>query len=233
MGTLISREYIDGDVRLGIEVPSGLVDRCDTGDSLAVGGVCLTIVERNANRLLFDVSAETLSATRLGKLESGARVNLERALGASDPMGGHFVTGHVDGIGEVLGVTPEGRSHRVEIEAPKSLSIYITKKGCITVDGVSLTVNDVNGSKFGFNVVPHTWSVTNMQEYAVGTLVHLEVDIISRYVERLMSEREAVPVEEDITPDYLSNRGFAPPLVDNEEEYDGSQGNKARDPDSA
>lgn len=217
-GTLVSRELIDGDALLVVDVPSALAEHSKVGDSVAVNGVCLTVVEQRDSRLQFDVSAETLSKTRLGELEYGSRLNLEPALSASDPVGGHFVTGHVDGLGEVTRIEPDGRSHRVEVEAPESLARYIAGKGCITVDGVSLTVNDVNGARFGFNVVPHTWSATNIQGYAVGTLVHLEVDLIARYLERLMGKRDAVPVEPDITTDFLTRQGFTPPLSDAEDD---------------
>lgn len=217
-GTLASRETVDGDARLEVEVPAGLSERVRDGDSVAINGVCLTVVGRDGNRLRFDVSSETLSATRLGGLDTGARVNLEPSLSASDPLGGHFVTGHVDGVGRVVKVEPDGRSHRIEIEAPESIARYIAQKGSVAVDGVSLTVNDVKGSRFGFNAIPHTWSATNMQGYEKGTLVNLEVDIIARYLDRLMGERDAAAASEDITADFLSNRGFAPPLMDDEDE---------------
>lgn len=217
-GTLVSRDLIQGDARLVVDVPSVLAERTGVGDSVAVNGVCLTVAERRGSQLVFDASAETLSKTRLGHVETGVSLNLEPALSASDPVGGHFVTGHVDGVGEVARVEPDGRSHRLEIDAPESLARYIAGKGCITVDGVSLTVNNVNGARFGVNVVPHTWSVTNMRHYAVGTLVHLEVDLIARYLERLTGERDTVPVKPDITTDFLSKQGFAPPLSDDEQE---------------
>lgn len=217
-GTLVSRELVDGDARLVVGVPSTLAEHTGVGDSVAVNGVCLTVAERRDSRLLFDASAETLSKTRLGRLETGARLNIEPALSASDPVGGHFVTGHVDGVGEVARIEPDGRSHRLQIDAPEALARYIVGKGCITVDGVSLTVNDVSGARFSVNVVPHTWSVTNMQDYAVGTPVHLEADLIARYLERLLGERGAAPAEPDITTDLLSKRGFAAPLSDDEQE---------------
>ena len=221
LGTLVSRELNNGEARLEIDVPAVLADQTGVGDSVAVNGVCLTVVERRGCRLLFDASAETLSKTRLGQLENGARLNLEPALSASDPVGGHFVTGHVDGVGEVTRVQPEGQSHRVEIEAPEALARYIAEKGCISVDGVSLTVNDVKGARFDFNVVPYTWSVTNMQDYSVGTQVNLEVDLIARYLERLMGRRDAAQTEPAITTDFLSKQGFAPPLSDaDQEEYE-------------
>lgn len=218
MGTLISRNTADGDARLEVEVPADLAERINHGDSIAINGVCLTVVERNWNRLWFDVSSETLSATGLGGLEAGTRVNLEPSLSASDPLGGHFVTGHVDGVGKVVKVEPDGRSHRIEVEAPEPIARYIAQKGSITVDGISLTVNDVNDTRFSFNVIPHTWSETNMQSYQTGTSVNLEVDIIARYLERLMGDRDADTASEDITVDFLSKQGFAPPVFDEEDE---------------
>lgn len=219
-GSLASREIVDGDARLAVDVPASLVEQAGVGDSIAVNGVCLTVVERGDGRLLFDVSAETLSRTRLDELAHGACLNLEPALSASDPVGGHFVTGHIDDLGEVTGIEPDGRSHRLQVAAPESLARYIAEKGCIAVDGVSLTVNDVDGARFAVNIVPHTWSVTNMQDYSVGTRVHLEVDLIARYLERLMGGRDATPEEPSITTDFLSKQGFAPPLTDAEQEED-------------
>lgn len=217
-GTLAVQERYGDDLRIGVDVPPEVIGSTNPGDSVAVNGVCLTVSASEGRRLSFDVSAESLSRTRLGELETGSRLNLEPPLSASDPLGGHFVSGHVDGIGEVLSIEPDGRSHRIEVEAPKELARYIVEKGSITVDGVSLTVNEIDGARFGFNVVPHTWSATNMQDYAVGTLVNLEVDIIARYLARLLSDREAAPEESDITTDFLSKQGFAPPLSDDEEE---------------
>lgn len=220
-GTLVGRDRDGGDMRLGVAVPAEIADATKPGDSLAVNGVCLTVSASDGRRLSFDVSAETLAKTRLGELETGSVVNLEPPLAASDPLGGHFVSGHVDGVGKVMSMEQDGRSHRIEVEAPEELGRYIAEKGSIAVDGVSLTVNDVKGSRFGFNVVPHTWWATNMQYYAEGTLVNLEVDIIARYLGRLLSDREAVPEESDITVDFLSKQGFAPPLTEDEaEEYE-------------
>lgn len=226
-GSLASRESFGGDARLIVDVPSGPADGAGTGDSVAVNGVCLTVAERRGGRLVFDVSAETLSKTRFGDLEAGARLNLEPALAASDPVGGHFVTGHVDGVGEVRRIEPDARSHRLEVEAPESLARYIAVKGCITVDGVSLTVNGVDGARFDFNVVPHTWAATNIRDYTPGTLVHIEVDIIARYLERLIGDRGTAPglapgpagaADEGITTDFLSKQGFASPAGDGDED---------------
>lgn len=232
LGTLAHREDAGGDARLGIRVPAGLAGRASAGDSLAVNGVCLTVTGCREEALWFDVSAETLSRSRLGALPPGAVVNLEPSLGASDPLGGHFVTGHVDGVAEVCGLERDGRSWRVEVEAPQSLSRYIAPKGCITIDGISLTINEVAGARFGVNIVPHTWSATNMHTYETGTRVHLEVDIIARYVERLMGGRETPAQEEHITPDLLSRQGFAPPALDDDDGIAGG-GDSPREPDRA
>lgn len=213
-GILVSLESMDGDARLMVDAPPVMAAQTAVGDSIAVSGVCLTVAELRDSRLHFDVSTETLSRTWFGGMEPGTRLNLEPALSASDPVGGHFVTGHVDGLGEVTRLDPDGRSHRLEIAAPESLARYIAAKGCITVDGVSLTVNEVNDARFTVNIVPHTWSVTSMQSYTVGTRVHLEVDLIARYLERLMGGRDEPAVEPDITTDFLSRQGFTPPLSD-------------------
>lgn len=218
VGTLVSRQSFDGDARIVVEVPPGLTERVGEGDSVAINGVCLTVVGRAGNTLQFDVSSETLSATGLGEQETGARLNLEPSLSASDPLGGHFVTGHVDGVGKVVKIEPDARSYRVEIQAPESLARYIARKGSVAVDGISLTVNAVKGSRFGVNAIPHTWSATNMQGYGIGTRVNLEVDIIARYLERLLEDRDAASASEDITTDYLSQQGFSPPVIDEEEE---------------
>jgi len=216
LGTIDSREDTGNDTRLTIEVSDDLAGRVRIGDSVAINGVCLTVTEVRAPRLAFDVSAETLSTTRLGAFRDGAKLNIEPALLAGDPVGGHFVTGHVDGLGDVVSVEPDGRSHRLEVAAPESLERYLARKGCITVDGVSLTVNDVSGSRFTVNIVPHTWSATIVQLYEPGTRVHLEVDLIARYLERLMGGGARQPDEQNITRDYLSEQGFAPPMTDDD-----------------
>lgn len=220
LGTLASREADGGGLRLGVDAPSGLAARLRPGDSLAVNGVCLTVAGNEGERLFFDVSAETVSRTRLAELETGAPLNLEPPLNASDPVGGHFVTGHVDGVGRVAEVREDGQSRRIRVEAPESLARFIAEKGSIALDGISLTVNEVSGSRFGVNIVPHTWSATNLRTCGTGSRVHLEVDIIARYLARLVSEREGAVEESDITTDFLSQQGFTPPLTVEEEEED-------------
>lgn len=156
------------------------------GDSIAVNGVCLTATRVGADEFAADVSRETLAVTTLAKLEAGARVNLEPALRAGDALGGHLVSGHVDGVAEVLGIAPDARSVRVTIGVPRQLARYVARKGSVAVDGVSLTVNGVEGEVFDVNLVPHTQAVTTLGAWAPGTRVNLEVDQVARYVERLI-----------------------------------------------
>jgi riboflavin synthase len=156
------------------------------GGSIAVNGVCLTAVAVTSTTFGADVSAATLAVTTLGQLAVGDRVNLEPPLKAGDPLDGHIVTGHVDGVGEVISIEPAGRSSRLVIAVPAALSRYIVAKGSIAVDGVSLTVNGVAGAEFEVNVIPHTQTMTVIGEYAKGTAVNIEVDMLARYLERLV-----------------------------------------------
>ena len=162
--------------------------RLGLGDSICVDGVCLTVAERHAGYFLADVSVETLNVTTLGTRQAGARVNLEPALRAGDSLGGHWVSGHVDGIAEVLGTAEDARSLRVELAAPRELARYIARKGSVTLDGVRLTVNAVDGVKFSVNLIPHTLQVTTLGSIVPGSKLNLEIDLLARYVERLNSE---------------------------------------------
>ncbi|HRP24084.1 MAG TPA: riboflavin synthase [Thauera sp.] len=155
------------------------------GDSIAHSGVCLTVVEMNGARLKYDVSRETLNCT-VGLDAVGNAVNLEKALRLADRLGGHLVTGHVDGVGEVVSFEPVGESHELVIRAPAAIAGYIAKKGSITVNGVSLTVNRVEGRDFWINLIPHTVAMTNLKHLAAGSTVNLEIDLIARYVERML-----------------------------------------------
>lgn len=186
VGTIQGRVARGGDVRLVIGVNALDLARTAQGDSICVQGVCLTALAIAPRSFEADVSGETLSMTTLGALEVGSPVNLEPALRAGDPLGGHLVSGHVDGIGEVLCTQEDARSLRVTIAAPASLARYIAPKGSVTLEGVSLTVNEVQADRFGVNLIPHTRDVTTLGGLRKGTRVNLEIDQIARYVERLL-----------------------------------------------
>ncbi len=159
------------------------------GASIACSGACMTVVEKGADWFACDVSGESVSKTAAGMWEAGARLNLERALKIGDELGGHIVTGHVDGVGTVIGVREEGGSHRVGIRVPAAIAPFVAPKGSITVDGVSLTVNEVrdaeDGTHFAVNIIPHTWGVTTLGELAQGREVNLEIDVLARYLKRM------------------------------------------------
>jgi riboflavin synthase len=156
----------------------------DLGASISHAGCCLTVTEKGPGWFAVEVSGETLSKTNLGDWTEGHRVNLERAARLGDEMGGHVVSGHVDGLGKVVSITPDGGSHRIEIEAPAPLHRFIASKGSITVDGVSLTVNAVEGRVFVLNLIPHTWDVTTLGQLKIGDDVNLEIDMLARYLAR-------------------------------------------------
>ena len=156
----------------------------DLGASISHAGCCLTVTEKGPGWFAVEVSGETLSKTTLGGWRAGDRVNLERAARLGDELGGHIVSGHVDGLGRVVSVTPEGGSHRIDIEAPAPLHRFIAPKGSITVDGVSLTVNAVEGRTFGLNIIPHTWEATTLGALKPGDMVNLEIDMLARYLAR-------------------------------------------------
>ena len=184
-----------GDVRLVLDC-AGLAtrvapSRLAMGESVAINGVCLTVIEPQGALLAFDVSRETLDLTTLGTLRAGSRVNLEAALCVGDPLGGHIVSGHVDGVATVISVLPEARSLRLLIELPERLTRYVAGKGSIAVDGVSLTVNAVEAARFGVNLIPHTVEQTTFGELQTGSRVNIEVDTIARYVERMLGDPNA------------------------------------------
>jgi len=187
VGQVVSRETRGGDARLVIAFdrldPSGI----NVGDSICVQGCCLTAVELHDRSFTADVSRESLSLTTLGDLTPGSRVNLELSLKAGDPLGGHLVSGHVDGVGEIVALSGDARSTRIEISVPSALSRYIARKGSVTIDGVSLTVNEVQGDRFGINLIPHTQAVTTLGALRAGSRVNVEVDQLARYVERLIA----------------------------------------------
>ncbi len=190
IGIVTRNEARGGDVRLAVDA-SALGVELALGDSLCVSGVCLTVVAREGGIHAFDVSVETLALTTLAALHVGDAVNLEPALRLSDRLGGHLVSGHVDGIGRVIAIERDARSQRWMFEVPAALSRYIAAKGSICVDGVSLTVNDVGGNRFGVNLIPHTVDVTAFRGKRVGDAVNIEVDLIARYVERLRAGESA------------------------------------------
>jgi riboflavin synthase len=174
-----------------VTIEAGSLDLSDVaiGDSIAVNGCCLTVVELADGTFAMDVSKETIDCT--AGLREGAAVNLEKSLRLSDRLGGHLVTGHVDGVGTVVEFVPDGESWRLTVEAPTALARFVARKGSITINGVSLTVNEVDGSSFGVNLIPHTLAVTNLKEFEKGTKVNLEIDLVARYVERLLEGRTA------------------------------------------
>jgi riboflavin synthase len=192
VGTLAAREDRGGDARLRIDVGSlpwlgGGASDVILGESIAVNGACMTVVEFDAESFAFDASTESLALTTLGRLPIGARVNLERAMRASDRLGGHLVTGHVDGIGQVLDIREDARAQRWRIAAPPELMRYIARKGSICVDGVSLTVNAVDEAGFEVALIPHTVAHTAFAATRAGDVVNLEIDLVARYVERLLA----------------------------------------------
>ena len=195
IGEVAVLEPRGGDIRLRLR--TGKLDLADValGDSIAVNGVCLTVVQLPGDGFAADVSRETLSLTSLGQLAPGSRVNLEKALTLASRLGGHMVSGHVDGLGQVVERHDDARSVRFAIEAPQALARYIAHKGSITVDGTSLTVNAVQGRRFELNIVPHTLHETIIDGYDVGRQVNLEVDLIARYLERLVLGDDAASAD--------------------------------------
>ena len=188
MGRVRSVEPRGGDVAMWIETGDVSLAGVETGGSIAVNGCCLTAIEFDGNAFKADLSRETLALTTAGEWAPGTPVNLERALTAGQALGGHYVTGHVDGVGEVVARHEDARSIRVEFEVPADLARYVARKGSVCIDGVSLTVNGVAGRRFDVNLVPHTLEVTILGGYRPGTRVNIEVDIIARYLERLVAE---------------------------------------------
>jgi len=177
-----------GDTRFEIETAYDTAT-IEIGASIACSGACLTVVDKGDGWFAVDVSAETLAKTNLGTWREGTPINLERSLRLGDELGGHIVLGHVDGVGTVASIEPEGDSLRYRFEAPQELSLFVAKKGSITINGVSLTVNEVEGACFGVNIIPHTQQMTTFGKMTAGDRINLEVDVLARYVARL-NERE-------------------------------------------
>jgi riboflavin synthase len=207
VGKVVALQPRNGDLRL--RVHTGKLDLADVtlGDSIATSGTCLTVVELTGDGYWADVSCETLAFTTIGEWRVGTVVNLEKAMLPTTRFGGHIVSGHVDGIGEVVARSVDARSIRFTLRAPNELAKYIAHKGSICVDGVSLTVNAVRGADFELNIVPHTAQETTFAHYAAGSRVNLEVDVIARYLERLLSDEKAA-TDSGITAAFLAEHGF-------------------------
>ena len=213
VGKIKQIRRVGGDLRLYIS--TGQLDLGDVklGDSIATNGVCLTVVDLPGDGFWADVSRETLAHTRLDSLKVGACVNLEKALTPQSRLGGHIVSGHVDGLGEVISRYDDARSIHIVVRAPADLAKYLAHKGSVCVDGISLTINQVEGQDFHLNIVPHTALETTINEWAVGTKLHLEVDVIARYLERLLLGEKAAENEEEsgLTLSKLAQSGFLKP----------------------
>jgi riboflavin synthase len=208
IGKIAAIDRRAGDCRLKIDTANLSLNDVLLGDSIAVNGVCLTAVELGEHFFYADVSNETLSRTILNTSSVGTSVNLELALTPSTRMGGHIVSGHVDGIGFVTEKKADGRSFRFTLKAPDNLAKYIAEKGSICINGISLTINEVKGASFSVNIVPYTMKDTTLSEAIVGTQVNLEVDLLARYMERLMQGDSAAFVQGGITEDLLHKSGF-------------------------
>ncbi|MFT5137093.1 MAG: riboflavin synthase [Arenicella sp.] len=207
VGTVISSRLTGGDVRLQISA-ADLQDRdISIGDSIACNGVCLTVVEQISDQLSFDVSIESINHSLIGDWQAGTKVNLEMALLPTTRLGGHLVSGHVDGLARLTKMIEDARSWRMLFEVPNDLKKYIAKKGSITINGISLTVNSVDDNTFDVNVIPHTFEITTLGELSVGDSVHIEVDLIARYLERLLTGESKASSE--ISHSFLADHGFA------------------------
>ena len=208
-GQIDSLEQVGGDLRAVITSPDMDFSDVKVGDSICVSGVCLTATEVKSNGFTVDISNETVSLTSFAALKPGHGVNLEKAMQASSRFGGHIVSGHVDGLAELVSRRPDGRSERLVFAAPPQLMKYIAAKGSVCLEGISLTVNEVEGNAFGINIIPHTAEMTTFGDLVPGSRVNLEVDIIARYLESLVDERSSDINEGGITLEKLVRSGFA------------------------
>jgi len=190
-GRVASVTQTDGDLDLGIEAAALDLKRVAIGDSVSVSGVCLTATRIGGGVFHADVSRETLAKTTLGTFAAGRRVNLEPSLRAGDPLGGHLVSGHVDAVGTLASLAEEARSRRLQFELPEDLMRFVAPKGSICIDGVSLTVNEIEGRRFGVNIIPHTYQVTTLGELVPGSRVNIEIDVIARYIDRILQSYAA------------------------------------------
>jgi riboflavin synthase len=184
-GRVTSLAERDGDLELGVDAAGLDMARIAIGDSVCVQGVCLTVTRKQDTGFYADVSRETMAKTTLGNLQVGSNVNLEPSLRAGDPLGGHMVSGHVDAVGNLKRIDPDARSWRLEFELPPTLSRFVAAKGSICLNGVSLTVNKVEGARFDVNIIPHTQAVTTLGELRIGDGVNVEIDVVARYLDRL------------------------------------------------
>lgn len=209
VGEVAELQYSGGDVRLRVRTGKLPLDDVALGDSISTNGVCLTVIELPGDGYWADVSVETLNFTTLGALGPGSPVNLEKALTPQSRLGGHIVSGHVDGVGEVISLREDARSVRVVLRAPAELARYIAHKGSICVDGTSLTVNAVNGAEFDLNIIPQTMAETVFSTYRTGARVNLEVDVIARYLERLVQgDKAAMSGAGELSLDTLADNGY-------------------------
>ncbi len=208
VGKIVSLQDHGGDRRITLHTGDLDLTGVNAGDSVCVSGVCLTVSVVDDHQFTADLSAETLSRTTFAALRIGDHVNLEKALTPQTPLGGHLVMGHVDGVGKIVERRPDGRSVLFRIEAPSTLVKYIAEKGSICVEGVSLTVNGVAGLTFEINIIPHTLARTTLDRLSVGRHVNLEVDLIARYLERLLQGQQPETSNPTITPGFLAEHGF-------------------------
>ena len=208
VGSVAELQTSTGDARLRIITGKLPMDDVALGDSISTNGVCLTVVELPGDGFWADVSNETLALTTLGKLVPGSRVNLEKSLTPESRLGGHIVSGHVDGLGEIVSLAQDARSWRIVVRAPEEVARYIAHKGSICIDGTSLTVNSVNGAEFDLNIIPQTMAETVFGEYKPGSPVNLEVDVIARYLERLLQGDKAAQPGSMIDKDFLASNGY-------------------------
>ena len=209
VGEVASMTYNSGDLRLRVRTGDLSLEDVNLGDSICTNGVCLTATELPGDGYWADVSVETLNFTTLGALKTGARLNLEKAMTPTSRLGGHIVSGHIDGVGEIVSLEQDARSWRFVVRAPDNLAKYIAQKGSICIDGTSLTVNAVRGAEFDLNIIPQTMSETLFCDYGPGTRVNLEVDVIARYLERLvLGDAAAMTGSGDLSLQTLADNGY-------------------------
>jgi len=208
VGTVALKQAKGGDLKVRIATAALDLSDVKLGDSIAVNGVCLTVIEQFADGFSADISNETVAHTRWSDIAVGESVNLEKAMMPTSRLGGHIVSGHVDGLAQVVDRQEDARSIRFKVSAPENLAKYIAHKGSITVDGVSLTVNAVHGNVFELNIVPHTAKETTLYGFQPGRIVHIEVDVIARYLERLISGQQETKTS-NISEGFLAEHGFA------------------------